>query len=108
MGEPCPANTGGGGTGGNLEVDAINDNTNATGFSFSPPNLHVSMGDTVVFKNLSNGPHSILFTSGVLNGTLSPVFGSGNSWSQVMSTMGTFTYECGVHGPPMVGSIVVS
>ena len=103
-----PSRYRGRGTGGTLEVDAINDNLNATGFSFSPANLMVSMNDTVVFKNLSNGPHSILFTSGVLNGTLSPVFGSGQTWSKVMSTMGVFNYECGVHGPPMVGTIVVS
>ena len=91
-----------------MEVDAINDNSNTTGFSFSPANLTVQMNDTVLFKNLSSGPHSILFTSGSLNGTMSPVFGPGLTWSIVMSSVGTFNYECGVHGPPMIGTIVVT
>jgi FtsP/CotA-like multicopper oxidase with cupredoxin domain/plastocyanin len=101
---------GGGGGPSTAEVDAIVDNTNPTGFSFSPSNQTVSKGDTVIFKNLSATgaqPHSIVWdTPG--SPPNSPVFNPGSSTSAVISTSGTFKYHCGVHGPQMNGTIIVN
>jgi plastocyanin len=97
----------GGGGPGTQEVDAKNDNTNPTGYSFSPATVTVKKGDTVVFKNISDAPHSVLWdTAGAPPNTAT--FGPGTSTSVVMSNAGSFNYHCGIHGPQMNGSITVN
>jgi len=98
----------GGGTGpGTKEVDAIDDGSNPTGFSFSPPNQTVNKGDTVVFKNTSSQPHSIIWDTGGAPPN-SGIFNTNFSTSILMSNAGTFNYHCGVHGTQMKGTITVN
>ena len=106
---PMPGMNGGGGGGGpmTVQVDAINDAANATGYSFSPQNQTVGKGGTVNFKNNSNAPHSIAWDSPGSPAN-SGVFNAGASTSSVMPNSGTFNYHCGVHGPQMKGSITVT
>jgi plastocyanin/FtsP/CotA-like multicopper oxidase with cupredoxin domain len=108
--------TGMGGTGGTgggpttHEVDANKDAGNPTGYSFNPSSLTVKQGDTVVFKNASDQPHSIVWdTPGAPANT--PVFNPSTpptSVSVVMSNTGTFNYHCGIHGAQMNGTITVN
>ncbi len=89
------------------EVDAVDDNTNPTGFSFKPATLTVNKGDTVVFKNTSTDQHGIAWdTAGAPPNT--GLFGPGTSTSVVMSNAGTFNYHCFVHGAQMNGQITVN
>jgi FtsP/CotA-like multicopper oxidase with cupredoxin domain/plastocyanin len=105
-GVPCPPDGGGVGTG-SAEVDAKDDGSNPTGFSFSPSPLSVKKGDTVVFKNNSSQPHSIVWdTPGAPANT--SIFNSGASVLVVMANAGSFNYHCGVHGPQMNGTITVT
>jgi plastocyanin/FtsP/CotA-like multicopper oxidase with cupredoxin domain len=106
---PMPGMNGqGGGTGpATVEVDAINDAANPTGFSFNPQNKTVNKGDTVNFKNTSNQPHSIVWDTAGAPAN-SPVFNAGASTAIVMANAGTFNYHCGVHGPQMKGTIIVN
>jgi plastocyanin/FtsP/CotA-like multicopper oxidase with cupredoxin domain len=99
---------GGNGQGpGTKEVDAIKDAGNPTGYSFSPSNQTVNKGDTVLFKNTSDQPHSIVWDTGGAPPN-SNVFNPGGSVSIVMPNPGTFNYHCGVHGPQMNGTITVN
>jgi FtsP/CotA-like multicopper oxidase with cupredoxin domain/plastocyanin len=106
-GVPCDMPAGGGGMPGMKQVEAKNDNTNPTGYAFSPLSLPVSMGDSVVFKNSSDGPHSIVWDTAGAPANV-PTFTAGtSSLPVVMSSMGTFKFHCGIHGPDMKGTIVV-
>jgi plastocyanin len=89
------------------EIDAKNDNSNPTGFSFSPATLTVNMGDSVVFKNKSSAPHTVFWdTAGAPANR--PQFGPNTSTTPVvMSSVGTFNYHCSIHGQSMNGKIVV-
>ncbi len=90
-----------------VEVDAVNGG-GPTGFSFSPANASANVGDTVLFKNISGDPHSVIWDTGgsPANG---PVFNTGGgTWSVVMPNAGTFNYHCGIHGSQMKGTITVT
>jgi plastocyanin len=73
------------------------------GFSFSPQNLDVMVGDTVRWTNQDNVPHtstsdSDIWDSGILN--------NGQSYMRMFSDAGDFPYHCTVH-PSMMGSVHV-
>jgi len=111
VGVPCPQDmSGGGGMGGGAqkEIDAVNDQTNPTGFAFSPVSVTVNKNDSVFFKNNTAEPHSILWdTAGAPSNV--PQFNPGASSAPVvMSNPGTFNYHCGIHGPSMKGSVTVN
>jgi FtsP/CotA-like multicopper oxidase with cupredoxin domain/plastocyanin len=101
----------GGGTGpgpSTKEVDAINDSANPTGYSFNPPIQTCNKGDTILFKNNSDQPHSIIWDTGGAppnSGVFNPPNGS---VPIVMTNAGNFNYHCGVHGPQMNGTITVN
>jgi len=102
---PCPMPGMGGGMG---TVQAINDAGNPTGFSWSPANLTVKKNDSVVFQNISAGPHSVVWDTPGAPPSV-PVFNAGTSSSPVsMSNTGTFNYHRGIHGPQMNGTINVT
>jgi len=106
---PCPMPGMGGGNGGvTRTVQAINDAGNPTGFSWSPANLTVKKNDSVVFQNISAGPHSVVWDTPGAPPSV-PVFNANTSSSPVsMSNTGTFNYHCGIHGPQMKGTITVT
>lgn len=79
-------------------------------FAFSPAQLVINKGDTVMWM-VTSGFHSIV--SGV--GGSSPVpdgkFTSGSppmtNYSHTFNTVGTFPYYCGVHFSSMLGTVIV-
>jgi plastocyanin/FtsP/CotA-like multicopper oxidase with cupredoxin domain len=113
-GKPCPTmpmnmppDDGNGNPTKTVEVDAVNGG-GATGFSFSPSNAAAAKGDTILFKNISNDIHSVIWdTAGSpANG---PNFNTGGgTWSVPVPNAGTFHYHCGVHGAGMSGTITVT
>jgi plastocyanin len=74
------------------------------GFAFSPANVTVQAGDTVVFVNNDSVAHTATANDGSFDtGTIQP----GSSASVTFSSAGTFSYFCQIH-PNMTGSITVT
>ena len=76
-----------------------------TSSGFSPASAAVSVGDTVTWTSLDRAgtAHQIVFD----DGSGSPVLQSGQSWSRVFDTKGTFAYHDGRH-PALKATVVVS
>jgi plastocyanin len=72
---------------------------------FSPASAAVSVGETVTWTSIDKvgTSHQIVFD----DGSGSPVLQSGQSWSRVFDTRGTFAYHDGRH-PTLKGTVVVS
>jgi plastocyanin len=74
-------------------------------FSFNPPNLAISVGDTVTWVNEDRPRHSAwedssdAFDTGLL--------ANGDSASVTFNSVGSFSYRCRPHGN-MRGSITIS
>ena len=73
-------------------------------FGFSPGQTVVNLGDTVKWTNTS-GTHTVTSTGNWDSGTVM----SGNSFSQVFNSPGTFNYFCAIHGAAaMSGTVIVN
>jgi plastocyanin len=71
------------------------------GFNYSPADITIEPGTTVVWTNKDTVPHTVTapdFTSGTLN--------SGDSYSHVFANDATIEYSCSFH-PQMKGKIIV-
>ena len=73
------------------------------GFAFTPAELRVAVGDTIVWINRDLVPHTATATrhewdSGGLD--------RGDSWTYVATTPGEFSYLCTLH-PAMTGKVIV-
>lgn len=71
-------------------------------FTFTPANITIEEGTTVVWTNLDTVDHTVtgdLFTSDVLE--------SGDSFSYTFEQEGSYDYFCSIH-PQMTGSITVT
>jgi len=80
-------------------------NINIMGYTFSPSNLAIKSGDTVIWTNLDPMAHTITSDSGTeLN---SSSLSNGQSYSHTFSTVGTFAYHCSVHAN-MKGTITIT
>jgi plastocyanin len=71
--------------------------------TFTPPQIEVTRGTTVVWSNRDQTTHTVtsdtgLFSSGSVDG--------GSGFSQAFSTPGTYAYHCTLH-PNMTGTVVV-
>lgn len=73
-------------------------------FSFSPSNITLKKGDTIVWTNKDAAPHTVTWDGGGQNssGTLK----SGETFSFVFTGPGTFNYHCAFH-PSMKGKVIV-
>jgi plastocyanin len=95
-----PGNTGGNNNGGAPVL------TNAVTVSddvFSPPNIQVSPGTTVVWTWSANaGLHNVTF-----NDAASQNLTAGGSYARIFATAGTFAYLCTLHSAVMTGSVLV-
>lgn len=77
-------------------------------FVYAPKTITVRVGAKVVFRNVSNAPHTVSNTG------KHPGFDSGahrlidpkHSWSYVFHQPGTYTYTCLLH-PYMLGKVIV-
>ena len=66
----------------------------------------VAAGGTVTWTWIEAGTHSVRFDDASL--PESPTFvDSGSMFSMAFPAAGTFSYDCGVHGSVMAGTIVV-
>ena len=64
-------------------------------FSFSPANLTIRVGTTVIWKNMSSAPHTITSDDGQTfdSGTIPP----GGTFQFKFTTAGSFPYHCNYH-----------
>jgi plastocyanin len=78
-------------------------NIDIVDFSFSPQNLTVMVGDTVIWTNQDNVPHTSTSDTGIWDsGTLT----NGQTFMWMFNSTGDFPYHCTVH-PSMTGMISV-
>jgi plastocyanin len=83
---------------------AATHNVTIQGFAFSPSQLSIAAGDTVVFTNQDGAPHTATAKDGAFDtGRLN----SGESKSITVASSGTFDYVCKFH-PKMTGQITAS
>ena len=76
-------------------------NVTIINFSFSPKEITIKPGDTVIWTNNDSVTHTVTGIGwGSNNLTL------GQTYSKVFDTVGTFTYNCSIH-TSMTGSVVV-
>ena len=76
------------------------------GIQYSPASVILASGGTVTFK-WADGPHGVHFTSAP--GTLPANSGnmSSGTFDYMLTTKGTYAYNCTVHGNSMTGTIQV-
>src|SRR3989344_6965530 len=70
---------------------------------FTPPNVTISVGDTIVWQNTDTMAHNVTANDGsFMSATLQP----GAVYSRTFNAPGTYFYNCTFH-PGMVGTITV-
>jgi plastocyanin len=72
-------------------------------FTFSPQTLNVSSGQTVVWLNRDDVPHSVVSTDKHFK---SELLDTDEKFSFTFTKPGEYSYFCGIH-PHMTGKIVV-
>ena len=72
------------------------------GMTFSPQELHISPGDSVLFINNDRAPHLVRMDDGGQTGRLT----QGQSDTMTFLSPGTRRYECAIH-PSMSGRIFI-
>jgi plastocyanin len=81
-------------------------------FAFQPGSVTISAGDSVVWTNNGQAPHTVTDDGGTFDSSpncpnnLSDCMQPGDSYSHTFDSAGTFSYHCKVH-PNMTGTIVV-
>tara|TARA_B100001758_G_C18334968_1_gene571037 strand:- start:1 stop:1302 length:1302 start_codon:yes stop_codon:yes gene_type:complete len=83
---------------------------NTQGMTFSPANITINAGDTVVWNNTS-GYHNVNGTQNTFPNNPEDFGNSlGSSWTytHVFNTAGDYDYQCDPHLPGMVGTITVN
>ena len=80
-------------------------NINISNFAFSPTNLTVKAGTTVVWTNHDVTGHTVTSDNGTL--MQSPTLGNGVTYSVRFNNIGSFGYHCSIH-PFMTGLITVT
>lgn len=78
--------------------------TNSDGsYGFSPANLTITAGTTVIWKNVSTAPHTVTSDDGTFDSGTIP---TGGNFRFKFTTPGTFSYHCNYH-PYMRAKIVL-
>src|SRR3989338_2797499 len=78
--------------------------TEISNFAFSPSEIRIKAGDTIVRTNKDSARHTVTSDSGSELG--SSLLGQGETYSYTFSTPGIFNYHCAPH-PYMKGKIIV-
>jgi plastocyanin len=73
-------------------------------FAFTPKELTMKAGTTIVFHNRDDIPHSVVGSTGEFH---SKALDTDDSFSFTFTKAGTYDYSCGLH-PKMQGRIVVT
>ena len=87
-----------------LPVRAAESQVTIDNFAFTPKELTVQAGTTIVFRNRDDIPHSVVGTKGEFH---SKALDTDDSFSFTFAKAGTYAYSCGLH-PQMQGRIVVT
>jgi plastocyanin len=77
---------------------------NIDNFAFTPKELTVKAGTTIVFRNHDDIPHSVVGSNGEFR---SKALDTGDSFGFTFAKAGTYVYSCGLH-PRMQGKITVT
>lgn len=77
-----------------------------TNFAFSPADITVKKGTTVIWTNQDSVSHTVRETDGQ-TGPNSSTLSQGKSYSFTYDTTGTFKYHCSIH-PDMTGTVTVT
>ena len=85
-------------------VRAADMEVNIDNFAFTPKELTVKAGTTIVFRNRDDIPHSVVGSKGEFH---SKALDTDESFSFTFTKAGTYDYSCGLH-PRMQGRIVVT
>jgi plastocyanin len=72
-------------------------------FKFAPPDMTVTAGTTVIWKNADDSPHRVADLNGAY---ASAALDTDDSFSHTFATPGVYRYICSIH-PYMQGEIVV-
>jgi plastocyanin len=72
-------------------------------FDFSPMDISISSGDTVVWTNKDGEPHTVASADGVFH---SPALDQGDSFRFTFDKPGVYKYICSIH-PKMRATITV-
>jgi plastocyanin len=72
-------------------------------FSFSPAEVTIPAGSTVVWVNRDDVPHTVVSNTKTFS---SKALDTDDQYSHVFATAGTYPYYCSVH-PHMTGQIIV-
>jgi plastocyanin len=75
------------------------------GFAYSPANLTIAVGDTVVWTNHDTAPHNVVISDGPVRFT-SPTLNQGDTYTYTFTVAGTYEYYCSIH-PDMQATITV-
>jgi plastocyanin len=81
---------------GDVEVEVLDN-------SFSPADAEVTVGDTVLWTNEGQAPHTVTFEDGPNSGQLAV----GESFEHTFDETGEFAYVCTIH-PGMEGTVTVT
>lgn len=76
------------------------------GMAFSPAELTIKVGDTVIWTNRDNVPHGVLSDIGQAELQAAPFYKDA-TYSHTFNTSGTFNYHCGMH-PLERGTVTVT
>jgi plastocyanin len=87
-----------------LPVRAADTEVNIDNFAFTPKELTVKAGTTIVFRNRDDIPHSVVGSNGEFH---SKALDTDESFSFTFGKAGSYVYSCGLH-PKMQGRIVVT
>ena len=85
-------------------VRAADMEVNIDNFAFTPKELTVKAGTTIVFHNRDDISHSVVGSTGEFH---SKALDTDDSFSFTFAKAGTYDYSCGLH-PRMQGRIVVT
>ncbi len=75
-----------------------------SGFSFSPAQITIAVGDTITWTNSDAQAHTASADDGAWDA--GPLLGNGGTRSVTFEQAGTFPYHCDIH-PTMTGTVTV-
>jgi len=78
---------------------------NIDSYKFNPNTLTVKKGTTVTWTNNDGATHTV--TSNGATGPASEILASGQTYSYMFDTVGTYAYHCNLH-PSMKGTVIVT
>lgn len=86
---------------------ALTNKVDIKNYAFSPQEIKVKKGTTVMWENYDLVPHTITMDEKSKTGPNSELFGKGKNYSYIFSTPGTYAYHCEPH-PYMKAVVVVT